>query len=233
MNGFRDIELLSSYLDGQLSPSDSTRLESRLNSDPGLAAAFNDLRAARGVLRKLPARKAPRNFTLTRKMVGTKPPMPRSYSFFRFSSAFATVLLVITFAFNFMASRIAFGAAAPAYGYENPGMGGGMGGGGPDITLQAVATEAPAAPEEPAMELVPVPTEGFPLAADSAREMGTPTLEVANPKDVVTPSILQDQSESRNKSFFATSWQIGLLLVSILCAVIAFAINRSAKRKWR
>ena len=32
MNGFRDIEQLSAYLDGQLSPSDSARLESRLAS---------------------------------------------------------------------------------------------------------------------------------------------------------------------------------------------------------
>src|SRR5687767_9252500 len=106
MKGFRDIELLSSYLDGQLSPSDSARLESRLNSDPELASAFNDLRAARDILRRLPARRAPRNFTLTRKMVGAKPPMPRTYFFFRFSSAFTTLLLLITFAFNVMGSRI-------------------------------------------------------------------------------------------------------------------------------
>ena len=92
MKNFRDIELLSSYLDGQLSPSESTRLESRISADPELADAFNDIRAARGILRKLPVRKAPRNFTLTRKMVGLKPPLPRSYSFFRFSTAFATIL---------------------------------------------------------------------------------------------------------------------------------------------
>ena len=58
MKNFRDIEQLSLYLDGQLNSSDSKRLESRLTSDPELVSALNDIRAARGILRKLPARKA-------------------------------------------------------------------------------------------------------------------------------------------------------------------------------
>ena len=66
----RDLELLSSYLDGQLKPSESARLERRLASEPDLRSVLDDLRAARGLLRQLPVRKAPRNFTLTPKMVG-------------------------------------------------------------------------------------------------------------------------------------------------------------------
>jgi hypothetical protein len=225
MNGFRDIELLSSYLDGQLSPSDSARLESRLNSDPALASAYNDLRAARNVLRRLPARKAPRNFTLTRKMVGAQPPMPRSYSFFRFSSALATLLLVVTFAFNMMGSlmsSLSFGAGAPAAAPYGAG-----GGGGPDTAFQEAATEAPATTEEPAVEMAPLPTgEIPPAAADSSREIGTPMPESAAPKDVAGASEDQDGS-------FRISWQSGLLLVSVICGVIAFAINRSVKRKWK
>ena len=62
MNGFHDIEQLSAYLDGQLGPSDSARLESRLQSDPQLASAYDDLRATRGILR-------PRLFVI----VGTGP----------------------------------------------------------------------------------------------------------------------------------------------------------------
>ena len=95
MKNFREIEQLSSYLDGQLSSSESKRLEARIASDPELASAFNDLRAARGILRKLPARKAPRNFTLTRQMVGLKPPLPRSYSFFRFYHSAAFVYRIV------------------------------------------------------------------------------------------------------------------------------------------
>ena len=62
MKNLRDIEKLSSYLDGQLSPSDSARLESRISTDPELDSVLSDLRAARGILRKLPARKAPRTW---------------------------------------------------------------------------------------------------------------------------------------------------------------------------
>ena len=47
----RDVELLSAYLDGQLKPSDSARLESRLKSEPELVSVMDDLRAARNLLR--------------------------------------------------------------------------------------------------------------------------------------------------------------------------------------
>ena len=86
----RDIELLSSYLDGQLKPSETARLESRLSTEPDLRAVLDDLRSARGLLRQLPLRKAPRNFTLTPKMVGKNPPLPSSYPAFRFVTALAS-----------------------------------------------------------------------------------------------------------------------------------------------
>ncbi|HXQ33737.1 MAG TPA: hypothetical protein VN843_06980, partial [Anaerolineales bacterium] len=110
----RDIELLSAYLDGQLKPSDSARLESRLKSDPELVAVMDDLRAARNLLRRLPQRRAPRNFTLTRKMVGQNPPMPRAYPFFRFATTLATLLLFFTFGLNFLAPQL---AAVPGVGF--------------------------------------------------------------------------------------------------------------------
>ena len=58
MTSSHDVELLSEYLDGQLSPSDSTRLESRLSSEAGLRAVINDLRESRALLRQLPQRRA-------------------------------------------------------------------------------------------------------------------------------------------------------------------------------
>jgi anti-sigma factor RsiW len=162
MKKIRDIEQLSSYLDGQLSPSDSARLESQLSSNPELASAFNDLRAARGILRKLPSRKAPRNFALTRQMVGLKPPLPRSYAFFRFSTAFATILLTLTFAANALTQlpRMTFGAAAPAPAMQEAY---GMGGGAP--------AEPFAAAESPSTTATPAPIGEAPAAAAPALEM--------------------------------------------------------------
>ncbi len=232
MNRFRDIEQLSAYLDGQLSQSDSAYLESRLESDRELVSALNDLRLTRGILRKLPARKAPRNFVLTRKMVGLKPPLPRTYSFFRFSSAFATLLLMLTFAFNAVMPRIAFGgmAAAPAYG----GMGGGCtacGGGGPaaaDPNLMqessVAATEAPVATEAPAADLqpmAPVSTE-MPLPEDSTRKEPE-----ANPAPQEQPEVL---SEPLGIPF---EWQIILLVIGLSSMAAMFLIGQSAKRKWK
>lgn len=227
MNGFRDIELLSSYLDGQLSPSDSARLESRLKSDPQLVAAFEDLRATRGILKRLPARKAPRNFTLSRKMVGAQPPLPRTYSFFRFSSALATMLLVVTVALNLL-SNIGMGAASYA-----PQAGGGYGGGGQGDSFAAqeapAATEAPAAADAPAVEMQPLPTMSAPEAADSAREEMTPTPQLVTPKEPQGPA---ESGLEQDRVAFQVSWQMILLAISVICGSIAFAMNRLAKRKW-
>ena len=143
---FRDVELISAYLDGQLPQADATRLEIRLKSDSELRTVLNDLRQSRALLRKLPARRAPRNFTLTPKMAGIRPPLPRSFPLFRLASVLAAVL----FFFGYMANisvptMAALRAAAPAPAF---GMGGGGPGGPADVASAPVA--APQAPEVPA-----------------------------------------------------------------------------------
>jgi len=223
MKKFSDIEQLSFYLDGQLSPSESARMESRISSDPELASAFKDIRAARSILRRLPARKAPRNFTLTRQMVGLKPPLPRSYSFFRFSTSFATVLLMLTFAANLILPNISLGAGAPAaapMAQEAYGIGGGP-----------AATEAPMAAAAPSLEMDVVPTEV--VSADSARVMETPVVEAPTAKDLGNASELQDQPQVKKDAVVPIAWQIGLLAVGLISLFIMLALNRSAKQKWK
>lgn len=225
MKNFRDIEQLSSYLDGQLTSSDSARLESRISADPELASVLNDIRAARGILHKMPARKAPRNFTLTRKMVGLKPPLPQSYSFFRFSTAFATFLLLLTFAANSLVPRASL-PAAPSFSF-------GMGGGG-----ASAATEAPAAAEAPAaeaqsMEMAVAPTMTLPSAnADTAPGLESPTAEASMLKEAETESAPQDQARVKREAVVPVMWQISLLVIILVSAGIAFVINQKAKKKW-
>ena len=103
----RDIEILSSYLDGQLSSADAARLEARLRTDPEMRSVLQDLRGARSLLRQLPMRKAPRNFTLTPKMVGKNPPLPRSYPLFKFSATLASILLFFTIGLNILGPQLA------------------------------------------------------------------------------------------------------------------------------
>jgi hypothetical protein len=109
---FHDVEQLSAYLDGQLSQTKKTRLETRLQSDPALAATLIDLREARTILRRTPGRRSPRNFTLTPKMAGIKPPVPRVVPTLGWASAVAMVLFVFTLGTNLL-SQISSGANAP------------------------------------------------------------------------------------------------------------------------
>lgn len=225
---FRDIELLSSYLDGQLNPSESARLETRLSSDPNLRAAMDDLRATRRLLRQLPSRKAPRNFTLTRKMVGLKPPLPRAYSTFRFATALATLLLFITFALNAVTPRLAPSAALRT---ESGGGCEGCGGGAPEEpAFQAPATEAPAATEPPAAPSLAIPlTATAPAtAADNAQISPTATL-----KEAPTETLGQAPPEARNQGPVPVSWQLVLGILAVVSAAVALLVRWSAAQKWK
>lgn len=61
-----DFELLTAYLDQQLSPRDKAAFESRLKRDAELRQTLADLRLNRVALRNLPRLKPPRHFTLSR-----------------------------------------------------------------------------------------------------------------------------------------------------------------------
>jgi anti-sigma factor RsiW len=233
MKNFRDIEQLSAYLDGQLSPSDSARLESRISSDPEIASAFKDIRAARSILRKLPSRKAPRNFTLTRQMVGLKPPLPRSYSFFRFSTALATILLMLTFAANLILPNLFFGmrAAAPAPAAAQDAYGMGDGSGTASIAM-AAATEAPAM----AMEAAPMAT--LPATVTNADLVPTAEpllLEAPMAKEAATAPEppAQPQGSAERQALIPVTWQIGLLSIGVISLLIMLALRHSARQKWK
>jgi len=138
----RDIERLSAFLDGQLSRAEAARLESRVKTEPELAAALDDLRQARAVLRRTPQRRAPRNFTLTPKMAGIRPPVPRAAPVLSWASAVAMLFFVCTLGTNLL-GRLSFGAAAPMMAAAPVGAGGGYGGGPADTN----ATQPPASLE--------------------------------------------------------------------------------------
>ena len=225
----RDLELLSSYLDGQLKPSDSARLENRLKTDPQLASVLNDLRATRTLLRKLPQRRAPRNFTLTRKMVGQTPPLPKAYPFFRFATALATLLFVFSFGLNSV-GRMATQVPAGGFG------GGGGGGAAENTELYAegvpAATEMPPAeaPAEPSLQMAPAPTTTASAASDMARAAETATLKTGEELGNVNQIQLQRQSYV---PFVRFPWQIALGVVALLGALIMLLMRRMAASRWR
>ena len=231
----RDLELLSSYLDGQLKSSDSARLEVRLSSDPNLRAVLNDLRAARGLLRRLPIRKAPRNFTLTPKMVGKNPPLPRAYPAFRFATAIATLLLFLTVGLNFLAPQMA--SQSPAFG---------MGGGGaPEVfssqapaATQAPALEAPAATAPSVLVAPPLPTTTL-AAEDTARAAESPSAKNAATAEARAgvqsqPPVQNAQPVQRQVSPpIPAIWEVILAGVAVLTALIMVMMRRLAANRWR
>ena len=222
---FRDVELLNAYLDGELDATQRQRLESRLGSDLELKSILEELREARGVLRRLPQRRAPRNFTLTPKMAGIKPPLPRSYPAFRYASAVAAFLFFFSYLFSF-APRMNFslGAAAPAA--MEAAVGGGepeeplrdqSGGGCDSCTAEpTLIAEAPFAPSEQ-------------LPAEPQATM-TPEGEMQKLQQDQANAAASSTEERQPFRLTLSPLQITLLVVTLLAGLAALFIRLRTER---
>ncbi len=95
-----DLELLSDYLDGALSQSERSALEARLHSDPELQRELARLRATVDLIKMLPPLAAPRDLTLSPRMV-RRPNLLLTSTFSAVSAAAAAILLIAgVFLFN-------------------------------------------------------------------------------------------------------------------------------------
>lgn len=227
----KDLELLSSYLDGQLSSADSARLEARLRMEPALRSVLQDLRGARSLLRQLPMRKAPRNFRLTPQMVGKNPPLPRAYPVFKFATSLATLLLFVTLSLNILGPQL---AQPPALG---------MGGGGAPDTFSAEpaqeaapATEAPAAAEEPSVAMAPMSTASA-AAEDTARAMETTVTQAGEAESGISgveqesPPAAMDKAAPQRPISPALQWI--LAGVALAGAFVMALMRQLAFNRWR
>lgn len=108
----RDWQRLSAFVDGQLSSRKYDRLAARLEQEPALQAALEDLQIMKQQLQNLPKVRAPRNFTLTLEMVGQRCRAVRFYNSMRLASALASILFILVF----IGDNVSFGnlALAPA-----------------------------------------------------------------------------------------------------------------------
>lgn len=92
----KDGQLLSDFLDGQLSPQETARLQKRLSEDETLRKVVEELRQLKIILRSSPRYSVPHNFTLTPAMV-KKNKFEILLPVLRFSSAAAVFLLVASY----------------------------------------------------------------------------------------------------------------------------------------
>lgn len=223
---FRDVEQLSALLDEKLNPADVARLEARIASDPDLHAVYDDLRQARALLRQLPQRRAPRNFTLKPSAARVRPPLPRLFPTFRLASALASMLLFFSLATNATLPRLASMAnQQPLYGY-------GMGGG--DASEDSAAMEAapaePAAPAAPAME-EPAEKTVEPEPEPTMGVAALPPVEGAEPYDERMPDTLPEPEPVAPPIPGWLMWLLAALAAA--SGGIAFFARWQADRRWK
>jgi anti-sigma factor RsiW len=168
----RDLTQLSAYLDGELSASASAKMKSRLARDPNLAAALDDLRDTKNILRRIPKRRAPRSFALSPQMVAARPPVPRLVPVLNYASILAIFLFFISFippiglgGMAAPAPEAMMEVAEPAMMEEAPAE---------EMPAEEVMEEAvaeePAAAEEAPAEEAPTEEPPVPMAAEPAAE---------------------------------------------------------------
>jgi anti-sigma factor RsiW len=87
----RDLERLSAFLDGELSPAEAEVLGARLATDKQLSGTLEALRATAEAVRSLPEVSAPHSFALTEEMVRPR----RAYPFLQLSTAVAALGFVL------------------------------------------------------------------------------------------------------------------------------------------
>ncbi len=230
---FRDAESISAYLDGQISLSDKAALEARLKTEPRLREILSELSESRSMLRKLPARRAPHNFTLTPKMAGVRPPLPRIFPVFRLASALAAILFFFAFSANLSApvlSALRSAVPAPVYG---------MGGGGGDSrTLQEPA--AAAAPQaenivEPTVTsefniMQDAPTQSVEQPAATAMAVQPPPQAKIMPSAQGQPDYVEEVAPIQLP--FSAALQFALLAIAVLSGSAAYLVRTRAENSW-
>ena len=225
---FRDIEQLSAYIDGQISPTERTRLEIRIQSDQALAAALKELRQTRALFQRTPQRRAPRNFTLTPRMAGIRPPIPRIVPVFSWASAVAMLLFIFTLGTS-LVGQLSSGAVAPMMAAAPSGLGGGppaAANPAPATAAPAPATAAPAlAPQGTAdqTELATPTVEAFVMSVPEATPPGT--MRVIQPP----PSALKAQPKPFNP--WLVIWPGLGLLLGALALFVRWMNQRAFQRK--
>ena len=96
----REWLLLSAYLDGQLSAKEERQVEELLQTKAASREALEALGRTRQVLKHVPTKSVPRNFTLTPEMV-QKPLLPSFSRVLSYSSVLAGLFLVVVIALDF------------------------------------------------------------------------------------------------------------------------------------
>ncbi len=220
----KDLELLSSYLDGALPPEQIARLERRLGADPELRAALEALQQTRALLRRLPRRRVPRNFTLSPQKVAKRPPLPRFYPSLQWSTALTILLLIFSLGLRLVSPPAAIPSlateaapalrAAQAEATEQP------------LTVMAFPSEETPTPESalPSIMALPQETSQAKDVSPSLEETAMPAGEEPMPSEYSVPA----ESASPLSLIWVSLGVLALLQIGLL-----FGLRWWSAYQWR
>jgi len=172
-----DLELLSAYIDQQLTAAERAALDRRLEHEPALQIALDELRATVGLLRELPPARPPRSFALDPQSVAPK----RSWSFPWMQLGSALVAATLLLVFGFVLTRGIGGGGSPA---SAP-----MAASAPTAApAAAAATAAPAAMAVPAAAPTAAPAAEAAPESSSAAAAEAPAAGGTAPTAVAAPT---------------------------------------------
>lgn len=206
----RDLELLSSYIDGQLSVDERREIERRLRAETPLSLAYDDLRATVQALRDLEPVRPPRSFTLDPAVVAPPPQPAARWNLGRLlqvAGVFAAVLVAAIGTLSVLGGSMGAGAPVQQAASESAPAAAPMVAAAP--TLAPMLTEAPLMAEAPmaaaeapmatpdplaqARESAPAaleaPMEAAPEAADMAGGAAEPAAEMTENADVAASAM--------------------------------------------
>jgi hypothetical protein len=239
----RLLELLSAYLDGQLSAREKSAVEKRLQEDAGLRLQLEELREIRTRLRSLPLLRAPRDFRLDPALGRIRGPRGFPSWPMALGSAVASVALLLLLAYDWrggvgMASdHAAFAPAeAPQAFFLESGLGAEEEADAEEkllspTAIEAAEEEARREAEEPAMEGVGEDAVALTMEpAPSTADEGEALPEEAAAEAWATEEVRTVQPGSR-EGFPAGDFL--LPAVEIVLAFAAVVLGSIAYWNWR
>ena len=151
----RDLELISAYIDGQLSAEERREVERRLDDEADLRLAYEELRATVQVLRDLEPVRPPRSFTLDPANVALQRPPATRLGWGRLLQVAGVFAAVLVAAIGTLSVIGSLGSGAPA-----------------SAPMVAAPTTAPASPLE-LRESAPTPERSDIAAAPATLDDGS------------------------------------------------------------
>ena len=116
----RDLELLSSYLDNQLSPSELKHLQARLVLEEGLQSALQGLQRTKLILKALPPHPVPRDFSIALEQKRSRFDLYQYFQAFRFSAVGAVLVLMILLVMDFFLPSLKMAAPPTGLSMQAP-----------------------------------------------------------------------------------------------------------------